>query len=132
MSFRDPRVVSWESRLKGVFDEIDALVEEEYADLFPLRPNRPDSGTTGNPSADGLFDLGAGFSPGYGSEFGKGYIVSIRLATLARVPEKIMDQIESRVIELLKEKLPRAFPNRDLKVELDGHRFKIIGDLSVR
>ncbi|MCB1071101.1 MAG: hypothetical protein H7A43_05400 [Verrucomicrobia bacterium] len=132
MSFRDPRVTDWESRLKQVFNEIDAIVEEEYSDLFPLRPNRPGQGETADPSADGLFDLGAAFSPGYGSEYGKGYIVSIRVVTLTRIPKARMDLIEDRVIELLKEKLPRAFPDRDLRVELDGHRFKIVGDLSVR
>jgi hypothetical protein len=132
MSFRDPRVVSWESRLKAVFDDIDAVVEQEFDDVFPLRPNRPDVGETANPAADGLFELGAAFSAGYGSQHGRGYIVSIRVATLARVPSDRMEAIEQRVVSLLKERLPEAFPDRDLAVERDGHRFKIVGDLSIR
>lgn len=131
MSFRDPRVSAWEKRLQRVFDDIDHIMEDRYGDRYPLHPSRPERGETSNPSADGLFDLGAAFSAGYGSEHGRGYLVSIRLSTRARIPADVMEQIEQEVVGLLHEKLPVAFPNRTLQVERDGHSFKIIGDLSL-
>ena len=130
MSFRDSRVVAWEKKLQDVFNEIDAQMEEQYGDRYPLHPSRPPSGSTANPSADGLFDLGAAFSAGFGSVHGRGYIISIRVATLARVPADVMEKIEQEVLEQLQEKLPEAFPCRDLRIERDGHSFKIVGDLS--
>jgi len=131
MSFRDPRVSAWEKKLESIFDDIDHDMEDRYGDKYPLHPSRPERGATSNPSADGLFDLGAAFSAGFGSQHGRGYTVSIRLSTLARVPPIIMEKIEQEVVELLHKKLPAAFPGRDLRVERDGHSFKIIGDLSL-
>ena len=131
MSFRDPRVSAWEMKLESIFDEIDHDMEDRYGDEYPLHPSRPERGATNNPSADGLFDLGAAFSAGFGSQHGRGYTVSIRLSTLARIPPDILEKIEQEVVELLHEKLPGAFPGRDLRVERDGHSFKIIGDLSL-
>jgi hypothetical protein len=121
--------VEWERRLKAVFDEIDAELEAEYGDRYPLREGRPSPGTTSNAEWDGLFNLGASFSPGYGSEHGRGYIVQIQLATPRRIPPAAMEDMESRVVDLLEAKLPAAFPNRELRVERDGNVYKIIGDL---
>jgi hypothetical protein len=131
MSFRDPRVRAWEKKLEEVFDEIDHIMEERYGDRYPLHPSRPPRGATSRASADGLFDLGAAFSAGFGSVHGRGYVISIRLSTLAHVPEDVMEQIERNVLALLQEKLPKAFPCRELSVERDGHSFKIVGDLSI-
>ena len=131
MSFRDPRVSAWEQKLAEVFHEIDDIMEDRYGAKYPLHPSRPARGTTSNPSQDGLFDLGAAFSAGFGSVHGRGYVVSIRLSTLARVPAEVMNRIEQEVLDLLREKLPQAFPCRALRIERDGHSFKIVGDLSL-
>jgi hypothetical protein len=130
MSFRDPRVSAWERKLAAVFDAIDRVMEDRYGDRYALHPSRPERGATANPAADGLFDLGAAFSAGYGSAHGRGYLVSIRLSTLQRVPAEVIESIEAEVLELLREKLPQAFPDRSLEVVREGHGFKIIGDLS--
>jgi hypothetical protein len=36
-----------------------------------------------------------------------------------------------RAADLIREKLPRYFPGRNLEVVRDGKRFKIIGDFSL-
>lgn len=131
MSLRHPKAVDWEHRLKAVFDHIDEELERKYEGLFPLHPARAKHATTSNREDDGLFDMGAAFSPGYGSKLGSGYTVSIRLATLRRVPPDLMATIENEVVERLTRELPLAFPGQDLRVERDGHVFKIIGDLSL-
>ncbi len=131
MAFRDPKVVEWEKRLKSVFDEIDHEMEDRDGEKYPLHPRRAERGKTADPSADGLFNVGAAFSAGFGSEHGRGYVVSIRLSTLARIPADMMEEIEEEIVTRLREKLLEAFPGRDLRVKRDGHSFKIIGDLSL-
>lgn len=128
---RDARVESWEARLKRVFDRIDDLLEEKYGKRYPLHPSRPRRGTTSDKEADGLFDVGAAFTAGYGSEYGRGYVVETRMATLANVPADVHMQIEEDVIRMLEELLPRAFPNTELDVVKDGSVYKIHGDLSL-
>ena len=53
------------------------------------------------------------------------------MVTLARVPADVQEQMENEVAVMLRERLPSIFPGRDLRVERDGHVFKITGDLSV-
>lgn len=131
MSFRDVRVQAFEETLKKVFDRIDRDLEERYGHLYPLHPARPARGATGNPEMDGLFDIGAVFSAGFGSQYGPGYVVDVRMVTLKDVPVDVQERMENEVVEMLRRYLPEAFPGRQLKVARDGHVFKIFGDLSI-
>lgn len=131
MSLRHWKAMDWEGRLREVFDRIDADLEAKYGDRYPLHPNRPPSGSTASREHDGLFDIGAVFTPGFGSRHGRGYVVEVRMATLSDVPPEVVERIEREVAERLRAELPRAFPGRDLRVERDGHRYKIVGDLSL-
>jgi hypothetical protein len=123
------KVEEWESRLRAVFDRVDEYLEEKYGHKYPLHPARPARGTTSSKAHDGLFNLGASFSAGYGSRRGPGYVVEVRMVTLTRVPQYIRDRIEEEAVERLREELPKEFPDRDLKVERDGPVYKIYGDL---
>jgi len=131
MSARHPKVLAWERRLKEVFDRIDAELEQCYGQRYPLHPVRARKGQTANPAYDGLFNVGAAFSAGYGSRHGPGYVVRLRVATLAKVPKDVLEEMEDFVVQRLREELPVAFPQRDLKVTRDGPVFKIYGDLSL-
>lgn len=128
---RHPRVQAWELRLKEVFDRIDEDLEREYGADYPLHPARASHGTTASREHDGLFDVGAAFSAGFGSSHGAGYVVEVRLVTLSRVPADIRERIEEQVAARLRKALPLAFPGRALRVERDGPRYKIVGDLGV-
>lgn len=128
---RHPRRAKWERRLKEIFDRIDVDLEEQYRDQYDLHPSRPPHGSTASRSHDGLFNIGAAFTAGYGSEHGRGYVVEVRMATLDRVPAKVRKQIEAEVAERLDAALPRAFPGRTLYVDRDGAVYKIHGDLSL-
>ena len=125
------KLASWESRLKKMFDEIDDYLEGKYGNMYPLHPARKKRGATANKEHDGLFNIGSAFSPGFGSELGKGYVIDIDMITLARIPNDIIRKIERDVIRLIKKKLPQFFPGQDLKVEKDGRIIKIYGDLSL-
>ena len=123
-------------RLKSIFDEIDAELEAEVAAgrfgrMPPLHPARPPSGSTSNREDDGLFDIGAAFTVGIGSRHGPGYVVQARVATLERIPLDVQKKFEEEVARRLRAKLPEAFPGVELHVDLDGHVYKIHGDLSL-
>ena len=131
MSFRDPRVLAWEARLKQVFDVIDHELEDAHGDRYPLHPVRAARGETENPASDGLFEIGAAFTTGYGSEKGRGYVVSARISTLSRIPSDIQEKLNAYVAERLSTLLPEYFPGQELRVERDGPVFKIVGDLAL-
>lgn len=130
-TMRHPKAVEWEQTLKRVFDRIDRRLEDQYGQLYPLHPSRPKRGETSNPESDGLFNVGAVFTAGFGSEHGAGYIVETQMATLSRVPDEVRERIEEEAVVMLKEELARDFPGRTLRVSREGHVFKIHGDLSL-
>lgn len=123
--------MEWEKRLKAVFDEIDAELESLYGDRFRLHPARRPEGATSNPEMDGLFNVGASYSAGFGSRLGPGYVVDIHLSTLERIPKELKTELRNNVQTLLRKKLPIAFPDRELKVEREGKHLRIHGDLSL-
>ncbi len=131
MSMFHPKTNAFDKRMKELFDEIDDELEEEFGDRYPLHPNRPKRGATANKSADGLFNIGVQFTPGYGSEQGRGYVVDFRIATLAKVCSHERELFLDRVVELIKLNLPEFFPDRHLEIVRDGSVFKIIGDFSL-
>lgn len=119
----------FERMLKALFDRIDDELEDTYGADYPLHPSRPPRGRASNKEADGLFNVGAAFSAGYGSEHGRGYVIEVRLVTLAPVHESRREEIEHHVAQRVDSLLAEFFPGRDLDVVRDGSTFKIVGDL---
>jgi len=128
---RHQKVKQWEKKLKHIFDEIDTELETQYAGRFSRHPARPKHGTTSNPEMDGLFNVGASYSAGFGSKWGPGYVVDIRLATLQPISRHFKNELRNSVQQLLKQKLPIAFPNKKLCVSKDKNYLRIHGDLSL-
>lgn len=128
---RHTKMIAWERTMKAMFDEIDDTLEDKYGSEFPLHPNRSKRGKTANKEMDGLFNIGADFTAGYGSRYGRGYVIQVRMSTLEHIPAEIRKSIEADVESLVREKLPLFFPERNLVLEKDGHLLKIIGDLSL-
>jgi len=126
-----PKLINWEKKLKSVLDKIDIMLEDRYGDKYDLHPARRKHGSTSNRSHDGLFDIRGDFTLGLGSEKGKGYIIDIDLKTLENIPKDMIEKIEDEVVSELNHRLPRTFPNKELKVERDGNLIKITGDLSL-
>ena len=84
MTTNQSRLERWEARLKKVFDEIDVELEDLYGHRARRHPNRPAHGHTSNREDDGLFDIGAAFTVGIGSQYGPGYVVQACIATLEK------------------------------------------------
>ena len=126
-----PKLTSFLDQLKNLFDEVDDYIEEIYGDRYPLRPTRPKRGETNNPEADGLFNIGANFTPGFISELGRGYLIDVSIATLEKVDDEVRREIYEAATNKVIELLPVYFPERKLTVNRDGNFFKIQGDFSL-
>jgi hypothetical protein len=131
MSYVHPKLRAFTETLEALFREVDAALEDRYGGLFPLHPNRPRRGETGNPEMDGLFEVAPDFTAGFGSREGRGYLVSFRVATLERVPPAEFENLMAYAAALVRERLPRFFPGRPLELVRDGRYFKITGDFSL-
>jgi hypothetical protein len=126
-----PKLAEFNRRLETLFHEVDEALEEHWEMSFSRHPNRPARGETENPEMDGLFEAAPDFTPGLGSEQGRGYLVSLRVATLETVSPEQFEFLMEEAAALIKKKLPVFFPGRDLRVVRDGRRFKIVGDFSL-
>ncbi len=116
-----------EKDFKKLFDEIDDYLELKYGVLYPLHPSRAQKGTTSNKEHDGLFNIGASFTPGFGSKYGRGYVIDIRMVTLKNISEADRNKIEKDVFKQIKGKLPVHFPDKNIKIEKDGRSLKLFG-----
>jgi len=117
--------------MKKLFDEVDTYIEDQYGSIYSLHPVRPLQGETSNPEMDGLFNIGAVFTPGFGSELGRGYIIDISMATLDKIDENVRLEIYEAAAQKVKELLPVHFPERKLTVLRDKNQYKIQGDFSL-
>ena len=115
-------------RMKILFDEVDHYIEDLYHGKYSLHPVRPIRGETSNPEADGLFNIGARFTPGFGSELGRGYIIDVKISTLENIDDKTRREIQTAVAKKTEELLPVHFPERKLSVQRDIKNYKILGD----
>jgi hypothetical protein len=126
-----PKLVQFTNELEALFKEVDDVLENHWGESFPLHPNRPKRGVTSNPEMDGLFEIAPDFTVGLNSQKGRGYIVSLRVATLEKVPLEVYESFMTESAALITERLPIYFPGRKLEVVRDGKVFKIIGDFSL-
>jgi len=126
-----PKTAEFDDRMKKLFDEVDHYIEDLYGSTYPLHPVRPKRGETANPEADGLFNIAAVFTPGFGSELGRGYLIDVSMSTLEKVDSNVRREIYQTTADKVKELLPIHFPERELTVQQDGNHFKIQGDFSL-
>ncbi len=128
---RHQRVEEWESKLNELLMRVDSALEDKFGSWLAPHPSRPARGSAANPQYDGLFSVNTGFTAGFGSKLGRGYVVQIDAVTLEAVPVEKRHAIESYAAELIREGLKTAFPGTDLALRQDGPVWKIVGDLSL-
>lgn len=126
-----PKLAAFTRTLDALFREVDEFLEDEWGAAFSRNPRRPERGTTVHPEMDGLFEIMPDFTPGIGSERGRGYIISFRAATWEKIHPGQFEFLMAEAAAMVAAKLPGYFPGRDLRVVRDGKRFKIVGDFSL-
>lgn len=88
-------------------------------------------GKGSNPSFDGLFSTSLAFTLGYGSKYGRGYVVNIDVRTLERVSQYDMAKINGEAFSFISRNLKDVIPEHKLEVVQDGNVMKIVGDFSL-
>ncbi len=121
----------WEKTLMKIFHEIDTHLEDTYGESYPLHPARLERGEAANSAYDGLFNVGASFSAGYGSKYGRGWIFDIHISTLSPVDSRTREAVYREAVLLLRKRLKAYYPDRTIHVERDGAVFKIFGNLEI-
>ncbi|AEV30519.1 hypothetical protein SpiGrapes_2762 [Sphaerochaeta pleomorpha str. Grapes] len=126
-----PKQEKLENSLRLLCDDLDTFLEDRFGSRFKRHPNRLERGKAASVAYDGLFSTGTQFTLGYGSIYGRGYVISIEVRTLEKVPSDSMAEIEEAAIEHLKTRIPARFPDRKISVVKDGEVYKLIGDFSL-
>ncbi|MDD4083900.1 MAG: hypothetical protein PHD05_11015 [Sphaerochaetaceae bacterium] len=126
-----PKQIILEETIQKMCDELDIYLEDHFGLRYPLHPNRPKRGMTASGIYDGLFSTTAVFTLGYGSEMGRGYIITIEIRTLKFVSKTDKDEIETSGIQYFKTLIPKYFPDRKLSVVKDQNVYKLVGDFSL-
>lgn len=129
---RNPKLEKFEADLDVILHEVDAVLEAQYGSSYPLHPVRPEEGKTANPQYDGLFTIASKFSAGFGSKFGPGYTLEVRVSSLKPVSPADKAAFEEIMVNHLRKRLPEVFPGRELHVARDTTGWKLYGDLSLR
>jgi hypothetical protein len=128
---RNPLVEAWEDKLNLLLRQVIPKLEEEFGAVVPRHPARPAHGETPNPQNDGLFRITATFTLGFGSQWGKGYVLDIEPVTLDAFPPDICAIVEFQACRMIQEGLESTLPGRGLELKRDGTVWKITGDLSL-
>jgi len=128
----DPR----QDRLEEQFAQLERGIDEHLEDMFgqrlALHPSRMPRGSGSNPINDGLFSATIIFSMGYGTQYGRGYIVNIGVSTLDYVDPELKDQIMNEAFHFVSAHCTDYLPDRSIKVVRDQGMIKLIGDFSLR
>ena len=127
----NPRVEAWEEKLNKILRQTDRELEKNFGSRYPIHPARPANGTTSNPQQDGLFRIYASFTPGFGSDLGKGYALDIDIPSLEKIDPEFRQEVETFAVERIRQELEKVFPGRGMELNKDGNVWKITGDLSL-
>lgn len=126
-----PEQIALESIMRAMCDELDDRLEEEFGSHYPRHPNRLARGKAASVAYDGLFSTGTQFTLGYGSDHGRGYIVSVEMRTLAKVRDEDGQAVQEATVTIINELIPKYFTDREISLEKDGKVYKLVGDFSL-
>ncbi|UPA17626.1 hypothetical protein R5397_03915 [Borrelia sp. MN22-0132] len=122
------RFEEFENALFKICLDVDCVLEDEFGNSYKVHPSRLSRGTAANGLLDGLFRVTTSFTLGYGSKFGRGYLVIIEIITLDIVDVEFSNRVIERGIEVFGEKLKERFSGKKLSIVHDMNVYKIIGD----
>lgn len=126
-----PKQEILEEKMAQLCQALDNHLEDIYGDHYRLHPNRLRRGKGSNPSFDGLFSTSLAFTLGYGSEYGRGYVVNVEIRTLDKVSQYDSTKIQAEAFSFISRNLKKFIPDQDLKIVQDGNLMKVVGDFSL-
>ena len=126
-----PKQEILEEKMAQLCQALDNHLEDIYGDHYRLHPNRLRRGKGSNPSFDGLFSTSLAFTLGYGSEYGRGYVVNVEIRTLDKVSQYDSTKIQAEAFSFISQNLKKFIPDQGLKIVQDGNLMKVIGDFSL-
>ncbi len=126
-----PKQEELENKLSLLCQKLDNHLEDLYGDHYSIHPNRMKRGQGSNPSFDGLFSTSLAFTLGYGSKYGRGYVVDIDIRTLDRVSQYDTVKIKAEAFSFIRDNLKEVIPEHELDIVQDGDLMKIVGDFSL-
>ncbi len=127
----DPRQEKLEEQFAELEKGIDGHLEDMFGDRLSLHPSRMPRGKGSNPIYDGLFSATIVFSMGYGTQYGRGYIVNVGVSTLDMIDPELKDQIMNEAFHYTSEHYMDYLPDRKIQVVRDMGLIKLIGDFSL-
>ena len=126
-----PKQIVLEGLMRKMCDELDHRLEDAFGSSYPRHPNRPARGKAASVAYDGLFSTGTQFTLGYGSDHGRGYIISVEMRTLTKVKNEDEQAVEKATVQIINDLLPQYFPDREITLKQDGNVYKLVGDFSL-
>jgi hypothetical protein len=126
-----PKQEILEEKMAQLCQALDNHLEDIYGDHYRLHPNRLRRGKGSNPSFDGLFSTSLAFTLGYGSQYGRGYVVNVEIRTLDKVSQYDSTKIQAEAFSFISQNLKKFIPDQDLKIVQDGNLMKVVGDFSL-
>lgn len=126
-----PKQEELERKMSLLCQALDNHLEDIYGEHYRVHPNRLKRGKAANPSFDGLFSTSLAFTLGYGSKFGRGYVVNVEVRTLDKVTQYEEADIRGAAFAFISQNLKKYLPDNDLQIVQDGNVMKIIGDFSL-
>ncbi len=123
-----PSRVALEQALQKIADSTDDALEDAFGERYNLHPNRLKRGKTQNKSNDGLFNAGFTFTPGYGSTYGRGYVLQFHISTLDRVPTEVFTLFEQFAAQHIQSILPQYFLTDAVELVREKTHYKLVGD----
>ena len=126
-----PKQEILEEKMAQLCQALDNHLEDIYGDHYRLHPNRLRRGKGSNPSFDGLFSTSLAFTLGYGSQYGRGYVVNVEIRTLDKVSQYDSTKIQAEAFSFISRNLKKFIPDQDLKIVQDGNLMKVVGDFSL-
>ena len=126
-----PKQEELEEKMCELCKALDNHLEDIYGEHYIIHPNRLRRGKGSNPSFDGLFSTSLAFTLGYGSKYGRGYVVNVEIRTLDKVSQYEQASIRGTAFSFISQNLKKYLPDHDLQIVQDGNVMKIIGDFSL-
>ena len=126
-----PKQEELEVKMSELCQALDNYLEDIYGEHYKLHPNRLKRGKGSNPSFDGLFSTSLAFTLGYGSRYGRGYVVNVEIRTLDKVSQYEQASIRGTAFSFISQNLKKYLPEHDLQIVQDGNVMKVIGDFSL-